>query len=205
MLFPWPWSKLGPIETPSFSLRSFATSEAEIYRSFLLELRSEDQLVKFLGLSEVCSVEHYRKTLGQAGYELYGVWRRASGEFAGTCGFLANSFFVTAPEIFIWLRKFTRGQGAGPEIARHLLMKAFGQWDCDVVIGVPHPENEPSLGLLRKLRMPQCASIVDPPTDWDNVLKQKKYTRFPIHWKFRSQADQKAIFSAQGSGLHNHD
>jgi RimJ/RimL family protein N-acetyltransferase len=182
----WPWPKIGPLETNLLFLTLLQPNDAETYRGFLIELRKEELLAKFLGLRPVCTVEQYRASLANLPRgEHYGIRWKDSGEFAGTCGFLPNSF-VTAPEIFIWLGKHSRRQGAGTQVARRLLRAAFDQWKCDDVIGVPHPENGPSIRLLRKIGMQHCASILDFPEESFGFESQQSYNRFPIYCTLES-------------------
>jgi RimJ/RimL family protein N-acetyltransferase len=87
------------------------------------------------------------------GFSLWAVVERGSGAVIGDCGLVEFAFRGPDFELGCCLRKGVWGQGFATEAGHAWVDHAFGDLGLPRVLGVAHPENEPSQRVLEKLGM----------------------------------------------------
>ena len=145
------------------------------------DLRTEPELQTFLGSISLNAPADYERSLTkmQGKQECpFMIYRKDTTAFIGICGFRSNTF-IGAIEIYIWLNKDHRrskfGTGAGESQPSFTIAFDSGY---DLVVGVPHPKNCTSMGLLSKLQMRNFASIWDL-ANWDGPNSTHQHPIYP--------------------------
>jgi RimJ/RimL family protein N-acetyltransferase len=151
------------------------------------DLRSDDSVKQFLNLqTPLCTIDQYALSITAPRDRChFAIIGRESGAFIGVAGFLSRDPFL-APEIYVWLARASRGHCLGPEAANALIDAAFSARYCNAVIGIPHSENIPSIKALPKMKMNQCASVVDICETESGYEVGREHT-FPIFYRERPQ------------------
>ncbi len=143
------------ITTERLILRPLKESDATIFHQLL----AEDGVLRYFPKSDpppLASVQsliaNQAKHWAEHGYGLWGVELRQDGRFMGRSGL---QWLPDTQEIeidFLLGRPFW-GKGYGSEAGRAGLKFGFEEVGAKSIVGIVHPENEASIGLLEKLRL----------------------------------------------------
>lgn len=144
------------LETERLILRQFTLDDA----AFILELLNTPTWLQFIGDRGVHSIEDAEnylrngslKSYAENGFGFYAVVEKESKKAIGMCGLIKRD---TLPDIdigFAFLPNLI-SKGFGYEIASATLNYAFNVLKIKRIIAIVNPENEKSIGLIRKIGM----------------------------------------------------
>lgn len=144
------------LETERLILRQFTLDDAP----FILELLNTPTWLQFIGDRNVHSIEDAEKYLlngsmksyAENGFGFYAVIEKGSGKNIGMCGLIKRD---TLPDIdigFAFLPNLI-SKGFGFEIASATLDYALNVLKIKRVIAIVNPDNEKSIGLIKKIGM----------------------------------------------------
>jgi RimJ/RimL family protein N-acetyltransferase len=125
---------------------------------FVLELLNDAAFIRHIGdkgvRSEADAVAYVeagpRASYARHGFGLLAVERRDTGEAIGICGLLKRDALPEPDLGFAYLER-ARGQGFAEEAARAVLRHAGETLGLSRILAITSPDNEASIGLLRKL------------------------------------------------------
>jgi [ribosomal protein S5]-alanine N-acetyltransferase len=150
------------LETSRLILKPVAFSELDD----ILELRSDPEVMKYIGATKTKEEVLDFIQCGQGYYEQYGldffsVFEKDTGLFIGQAGLFHFNFDVNQPEIELAYRlnKKYWGKGYAIEIAKALIDYGFSQLSLSKIIADVHPENEGSQKILEKVGMICCGTV----------------------------------------------
>ncbi len=144
------------IETERLFLRKFTLNDAP----FILELLNTPTWLQFIGDRNVHSIEDAEnylrngtlKSYKENGFGFYAVVEKSETKIIGMCGLIKRD---TLPDIdigFAFLPDLI-GKGFGYEAASATLAYAKNSLKIDRIIAIVNPDNEKSIGLLKKIGM----------------------------------------------------
>lgn len=144
------------LETERLILRQFTLDDAP----FILELLNTPTWLQFIGDRNVHSIEDAEKYLlngsmksyAENGFGFYAVVDKTTLQTIGMCGLIKRD---TLPDIdigFAFLPNLI-SKGFGYEIASATLDYAFNVLKIKRIIAIVNPDNEKSIGLIKKIRM----------------------------------------------------
>ena len=144
------------LETERLILRQFTLDDAP----FILELLNTPTWLQFIGDRNVHSIEDAEnyllngslKSYQENGFGFYAVIEKTNIQTIGMCGLIKRD---TLPDIdigFAFLPNLI-GKGFGFEIASATLDYALNVLKIKRIIAIVNPENEKSIGLIRKIGM----------------------------------------------------
>lgn len=144
------------LETERLILRQFTLDDA----AFILELLNTPTWLQFIGDRNVHSIEDAEKYLlngsmksyAENGFGFYAVVAKENGKTIGMCGLIKRD---TLPDIdigFAFLPNLI-SKGFGFEIASATLDYALNVLKIKRIVAIVNPENEKSIGLIRKIGM----------------------------------------------------
>jgi RimJ/RimL family protein N-acetyltransferase len=148
------WDGAVVVETPRLLLRTFLLDDLPRYA----ELNADPEVTRFLGgpmtaqesdeIAEWAQQVHEREGIG-----LLAVERREDGAFLGMCGL--HHFHAYPDDVEAGWRLARRywGNGYATEAATAWLDHGFRVLGLPRVISITEPENERSLGVIRRLGM----------------------------------------------------
>ncbi|GGD71515.1 alanine acetyltransferase [Emticicia aquatilis] len=144
------------LETERLILRQFTLDDA----AFILELLNTPTWLQFIGDRNVHSIEDAEKYLlngsmksyAENGFGFYAVIDKESEKAIGMCGLIKRD---TLPDIDIGFAFFSNliSKGFGYEIASATLDYAFNVLKIKRIVAIVNPENEKSIGLIKKIGM----------------------------------------------------
>jgi len=142
------------LETARLRLRHFVLDDAP----FILELVNDPRWLRYIGDRGVRNLDDARNyivrgpldTYSRLGYGLYMVELKDGDVAAGMCGLLKRDY-LDAPDIGFAFLPAHVGKGLAHEAAVGMLGYARSVLRMPRVLAITNPENEPSIGLLRKL------------------------------------------------------
>ncbi len=144
------------LETERLILRQFTLDDA----AFILELLNTPTWLRFIGDRGVHSIEDAEnylrngslKSYAENGFGFYAVVEKESEKAIGMCGLIKRD---TLPDIdigFAFLPNLI-SKGFGYEIASATLDYAFNVLKIKRIVAIVNPENEKSIGLIKKIGM----------------------------------------------------
>ncbi|MER0442097.1 GNAT family N-acetyltransferase [Emticicia sp. W12TSBA100-4] len=144
------------LETERLILRQFTLDDAP----FILELLNTPTWLQFIGDRNVHSIEDAEnyllngslKSYAENGFGFYAVVAKENGKTIGMCGLIKRD---TIPDIdigFAFLPNLI-SKGFGFEIASATLDYALNVLKIKRIVAIVNPENEKSIGLIRKIGM----------------------------------------------------
>ncbi len=144
------------LETERLILRQFTLDDA----AFILELLNTSTWLQFIGDRNVHSVEDAEnyllngslKSYAENGFGFYAVVAKENGKTIGMCGLIKRD---TLPDIdigFAFLPNLI-SKGFGYEIASATLDYALNVLKIKRIVAIVNPENEKSIGLIKKIGM----------------------------------------------------
>lgn len=144
------------LETERLILRQFTLDDA----AFILEFVNTPTWLQFIGDRNVHSIEDAEKYLlngsmksyVENGFGFYAVIDKESEKAIGMCGLIKRD---TLPDIdigFAFLPNLI-SKGFGYEIASATLDYAFNVLKIKRIVAIVNPENEKSIGLIKKIGM----------------------------------------------------
>ena len=149
------------IETVRLILRKFTLHDA----AFVLELLNTPTWLQFIGDRNVLSIEDAEnylkngtlKSYQEHGFGFYAVIEKAemsdrSSKIIGMCGLIKRDSLPDIDIGFAFLPNFV-SKGFGYEAASATLNYAKNTLKIDRIIAIVNPENEKSIGLIRKIGM----------------------------------------------------
>lgn len=149
------------IETERLILRKFTLHDA----AFVLELLNTPTWLQFIGDRNVLSIEDAEnylkngtlKSYQEHGFGFYAVIEKAemsdrSSKIIGMCGLIKRDSLPDIDIGFAFLPNFV-SKGFGYEAASATLNYAKNTLKIDRIIAIVNPENEKSIGLIRKIGM----------------------------------------------------
>ena len=157
-----------PIDTGRLIVRSLTESDIDA----LYDLESDPEVKRYLGGPTRHSRGAYHRDLlnhPRGEYDLLAIVHKATGKFGGRCSLKSKRPGDREMEIVI-TRPYWR-QGLGLEIGLQLIGLAFEDPTIDSVVGVVHPENLASQGLMKKLGMVPTSEYIDPDYPANLVFK----------------------------------
>lgn len=153
------------VETLRLILRDVEPADAP----FILELYNTPDFLRFIGdrqVSDLGKAEDYiRERLIRSydvnGYGLYVMTLKTTGQSIGICGLVKRPEH-TDPDIgFSVLPDYYR-QGYTLEAASAVLEYARSELKLNKILGLVHPENQASIGLLKKIGIPDELILISP-------------------------------------------
>lgn len=143
-----------PIETQRLIVRRFTLEDAD----FIVRLLNDPAFIRNIGDRGVRTADDAREYLRKgplASYERHGfglglVVVRDSGAPAGTCGLIRRPVLEDVDIGYAFLPEHC-GKGYATEAASAVLSFARATLGLRRVVAVVNPDNEPSIGVLRKL------------------------------------------------------
>lgn len=150
------------LETERLILRQFTLDDAP----FILELLNTPTWLQFIGDRNVHSIEDAEnyllngslKSYAENGFGFYAVVTKENGKTIGMCGLIKRD---TLPDIdigFAFLPNLI-SKGFGFEIASATLDYALNVLNIKRIIAIVNPDNEKSIGLIKKIGMKYEATI----------------------------------------------
>ena len=149
------------IETERLILRKFTLHDA----AFVLELLNTPTWLQFIGDRNVLSIEDAEnylkngtlKSYQEHGFGFYAVIEKAemsdrSSKIIGMCGLIKRDSLPDIDIGFAFLPNFV-SKGFGYEAASATLNYAKNTLKIDRIIAIVNPDNEKSIGLIRKIGM----------------------------------------------------
>jgi ribosomal-protein-alanine N-acetyltransferase len=145
--------KIPLVDTPRLRLRGFEDSDLESLWSIV----RDRQVIRYLPATEpwprqrvLDSLERHWAHWEKHGFGWWAVETRTAKELIGWCGlgFLEDTDEV---EIKYLLKRSHWGKGLATEAAKPCIEHAFSTLALEQVIGLVHPENNPSSRVLEKL------------------------------------------------------
>lgn len=144
------------LETERLILRQFTLDDA----AFILELLNTPTWLRFIGDRGVHSIEDAEnylrngslKSYAENGFGFFAVVEKESKKAIGMCGLIKRD---TLPDIdigFAFLPNLI-SKGFGYEIASATLDYAFNVLEIKRIVAIVNPENEKSIGLIKKIGM----------------------------------------------------
>jgi [ribosomal protein S5]-alanine N-acetyltransferase len=144
------------LETERLILRQFTPDDAP----FILELLNTPTWLQFIGDRNVHSIEDAEnyllngslKSYAENGFGFYAVIEKGSGKSIGMCGLIKRD---TLPDIdigFAFLPNLI-SKGFGFEAASATLDYALNVLKIKRIIAIVNPDNEKSIGLIKKIGM----------------------------------------------------
>ncbi len=144
------------LETERLILRQFTLDDA----AFILELLNTPTWLRFIGDRGVHSIEDAEnylrngslKSYAENGFGFYAVVEKESKKAIGMCGLIKRD---TLPDIDIGFAFVPNliSKGFGYEIASATLDYAFNVLKIKRIVAIVNPENEKSIGLIKKIGM----------------------------------------------------
>ncbi len=137
------------LETDRLNIRSFTTADIEAFAAIV----ADAAVMRYLGGSMTyADTEHYVTraidTERDAGFSRYAVELKRNGELVGMCGFAPVEDYIDLGYRFDqrhW------GLGFATEAARAVVEDGFAHHGFTEIVGMAHPENSSSIGVLKKL------------------------------------------------------
>lgn len=144
------------LETKRLILRQFTLDDA----AFILKLLNTPTWLQFIGDRNVHSIEDAEnyllngslKSYAENGFGFYAVVAKETGKTIGMCGLIKRD---TLPDIdigFAFLPNLI-SKGFGYEIASATLDYALNVLEIKRIVAIVNPENEKSIGLIKKIGM----------------------------------------------------
>lgn len=164
----------GPIlHTEHLELRWLTLDDA----AMMLAIWNDPAFLRYVGDRGVRTVEQAReavtagplKLYADYGYGPFRLVRRHDGSDVGICGLFRRDG-LDEPDIGFSILPDYRGQGYGFEAAAAVLDHARDALQLSGVIAIVSPQNDPSIGLLEKLKMRYERTIRMPGDDHDVSL-----------------------------------
>ncbi len=144
------------LETKRLVLRQFTLDDS----AFILELLNTPTWLQFIGDRNVHSIEDAEnyllngslKSYVENGFGFYAVVAKETGNPIGMCGLIKRD---TLPDIDIGFAFFPNliSKGYGFEIASAMLDYALNTLKIKRIIAIVNPDNEKSIGLIKKIGM----------------------------------------------------
>ena len=142
------------IETERLILRKFTVDDAP----FILELLNTPNWLRFIGDRNVHNVEEakqfllngYMKSYETHGFGFYAVMEKGTQNLIGMCGLVKRDTLEDVDIGFAFMPDFM-GKGYGFEAALATLHYAQNVLKLDTVIAIVNPENNVSIGLIKKI------------------------------------------------------
>jgi ribosomal-protein-alanine N-acetyltransferase len=129
----------------------------DVDAAFLVELLNEPSFLRYIGDKNVRDDEGARRYLAEgpkASYARYGygllLVSTLEGEKAGMCGLLKRDWLPDPDIGFAFLPRFW-SRGYAYESAAAVIDHGRRTWGVGRVAAITSPDNEPSIGLLKKL------------------------------------------------------
>lgn len=150
------------LETERLILRQFTLDDA----AFILELLNTPTWLRFIGDRGVHSIEDAEnylrngslKSYAENGFGFYAVIDKESEKAIGMCGLIKRDNLPDIDIGFAFLPHLL-SKGFGYEIASATLDYALNTLKLKRVIAIVNPENEKSIGLIKKIGMAYEATI----------------------------------------------
>ncbi len=150
------------LETERLILRQFTLDDA----AFILELLNTPTWLRFIGDRGVHSIEDAEnylrngslKSYSENGFGFYAVIDKESEKAIGMCGLIKRDNLPDIDIGFAFLPHLL-SKGFGYEIASATLDYALNTLKLERVIAIVNPENEKSIGLIKKIGMAFEATI----------------------------------------------
>ena len=144
------------METERLRMRRLVEDDA----AFILELVNDPAWLRYIGDKDVKTVEAARGYLvrgpmamyARLGFGLYLVELKADGTALGICGLIKRDTLDDVDIGFAFLPRY-RSQGYALEAAAATLEHAQRELGFERIVAIVSPDNERSVGLLRKLGM----------------------------------------------------
>lgn len=144
------------LETERLILRQFTLDDA----AFILELLNTPTWLQFIGDRNVHSIEDAEKYLlngsmksyAENGFGFYAVIDKESEKAIGMCGLIKRDNLPDIDIGFAFLPHLL-SKGFGYEIASATLDYAFNVLKIKRIIAIVNPDNEKSIGLIKKIGM----------------------------------------------------
>ncbi len=144
------------IETERLFLRKFTLHDAP----FMLELLNTPTWLQFIGdrnVHTIADAENYLlngslKSYEENGFGFYAVIEKSSTKTIGMCGLIKRDSLPDIDIGFAFLPDLI-GKGFGYEAASATLAYAKNSLKIDRIIAIVNPDNEKSIGLLKKIGM----------------------------------------------------
>jgi [ribosomal protein S5]-alanine N-acetyltransferase len=156
------------IQTPRFELKPFTLDDAD----FVLELVNTPNWIRFIGDRNVHSIDDAQaylkggilKLWGDKGYGPYVAHDRETGEKMAYVGWVKRDYLDTPDIGYACLPRFYR-RGIVHEANTALLdcARKAGEWPH--IYAITLPENEASIGVLRKSGFQKLRSFVEEPAN----------------------------------------
>ena len=142
-------TELWELETSRLRIRSFLPQDLDAYFSIV----ADADVMKYLGgrLSKEQAeryIERAIKTEQTSGFSRYAVIEKGGGRFVGMCGFAPVKDYIDLGYRFgkdVW------GKGFATEAASAIVALGFEEHGFGEIVGLTHPENIASIGVLEKL------------------------------------------------------
>lgn len=144
------------LETQRLILRQFTLDDAP----FILELLNTPTWLQFIGdrgIHNIVDAENYlrngsMKSYVEFGFGFYAVIEKATGNTIGMCGLIKRDNLPDIDIGFAFLPHLI-SKGLGYEIASATLDYALNTLKLGKIIAIVNPDNEKSIGLIKKLGM----------------------------------------------------
>jgi [ribosomal protein S5]-alanine N-acetyltransferase len=144
------------IETERLILRKFTLDDAP----FMLELLNTPTWLQFIGDRNVHSIEDAEnylkngtfKSYQENGFGFYAVIEKTSGKTIGMCGLIKRDSLPDIDIGFAFLPNLI-SKGFGYEAASATLDYAKNTLKINRIIAIVNPDNEKSIGLIKKIGM----------------------------------------------------
>lgn len=153
------------LETLRLILRDVEPEDAP----FILELYNTPDFLRFIGDRQVSDLgkakDYIRERLIRSyevnGYGLYVMTLKTTGQSIGICGLVKRPEHIDPDIGFSVLPDYYR-QGYTLEAASAVLEYARSELKLNKILGLVHPENQASMGLLKKIGIPDELILISP-------------------------------------------